>query len=350
VKVVRYQWQPTSAEIARAAGVAVDEVIRFDQNTSPFGTEWARQVVASGAASLNDYPAADYRTLREAAAAAWGLQPQQVVPGAGVDELVILCARAFLTARDRAIAPGPTYSLYQIATVQIGAGYEEIPAAAPDFALPLDEVVGAARDAALVWLCAPNNPTGQPISADAVAAVVAACDGLVVIDAAYAEFSGDDWAPWIDRHDNVIVLRTLSKAYGLAAARVGLAMAHPAIIDAIDAIRPPGSVTRLSTDLAIDALRSQDRMRHTVDAIVTERAALAERLAGLGLRVLPSSTNFLLCEVGPEAHQVADSLMRRALVVRTFAAGGPLGDYLRFTVRTAPEHDRLVDTLEQILP
>ncbi|MGD2052244.1 MAG: aminotransferase class I/II-fold pyridoxal phosphate-dependent enzyme, partial [Acidimicrobiia bacterium] len=274
----------------------------------------------------------------------------QIVPGAGVDELIILCARAFLTARDRAVAPAPTYSLYRIATAQSGASYEEVSTEAPDFALPVDDVVAAARNADLVWLCAPNNPTGQRIPAEDVAAVVAACDGLVVIDAAYAEFSGDDWAPWIDRHDNVIVLRTLSKAYALAGARVGLAMAHPAIIDALDAIRPPGSLSRLSVDLAVDALTNQDRMRRTVDAIVTERAVLADRLAGLGLRVVPSVTNFLLCEIGPEAHQVADSLMRRALVARTYAAGGPLGDYLRFTVRTAPEHDRLVDTLEQILP
>ncbi len=350
MNVTRYQWQPTTAEIARAAGVETHEVIRFDQNTSPFGTEWAREVVAAGVATLNEYPAADYRPLREAAATAWGLRPEQIVPGAGVDELVILCARAFLTARGRAVAPVPTYSLYEIATAQVGAIFVPVAAPAPDFTFPVEDVVAAARDADLVWLCAPNNPTGQRIPADAVAAVVAACDGLVVIDAAYAEFSGDDWAPWVDRHDNVIVLRTLSKAYGLAAARVGLAMAHPAIIDALDGVRPPGSVSGLSARLAENALGAPDRMRRTVAAIVAERASLAERLAGLGLRVLPSAANFLLCEVGLEAHQVADSLQRRALVVRTYPSDGPLADYLRFTVRTAPEHDRLVDTLEQILP
>ncbi len=350
MSVTRYQWQPTTADIARAAGVEVSEVIRFDQNTSPFGTEWAREVVAAGVAALNEYPAADYRPLREAAAAACGLAPEQIVPGAGVDELVILCARAFLSPGSRAVAPVPTYSLYEIATAQVGAAFVPVAAAAPGFAFPADDIVAAARDADLVWLCAPNNPTGEQIRPDAVAAVVAACGGLVVIDAAYAEFAGDDWSPWIDRHDNVIVLRTLSKAYGLAAARVGLAMAHPAIIDILDGIRPPGSVSRLSAELAVDALGSPERMRRTVEAIVTERAVLADRLDALGLRVLPSAANFLLCEVGPEAHQVADALMRRALVVRTYPAGGPLADYLRFTVRTAPEHDRLVDTLEQILP
>jgi len=345
----RYQWQPNTADIARSAGVDVSEVIRFDQNSSPFDTEWARDVVAASAGMLNEYPAADYRPLREAAARRFGLAPEQVVPGAGVDELVILCARAFLSPGGRAAAPAPTYTLYEIATRQVGAQYVPVPAASPDFAFPADDVIDAARDADLVWLCVPNNPTGSLVSPESVTAIVAACDGVVVLDAAYAEFAGEDWTPWVDRHHNVIVLKTLSKAFGLAAARVGLAMAHASLIDVLDGIRPPGSVSRLSAELAVAALDAPDRMRRTVDAIGAERAVLAERLAALGLRVLPSAANFLLCEVGPHAHRVADDLRQRALVVRTYPETGPLGEYLRFTVRTAPEHDRLIDTLEQIL-
>lgn len=350
MKIPRYKWQPTTAEIAARAGIGVADVIRFDHNTSPFATDWAANAIRSLTPNLNEYPGADYRAVRAAAAKFTGVDPDRIVPGAGADELILLAARAFLQPGDTALLVAPTYPLYEIATRQVGAGLSPVVATAPTFDFPADAVIGAAPDAALVWLCAPNNPTGNLIDDATVDAVIDATDGIVVVDAAYAEFAGGTWSDRVERHDNLVVLRTLSKAFGIAGARVGYAMAHPDLIDAIDGIRPPGSISSLSVALGVATLENPARMRENVATLVAARAALAERLRRLDLRVLPSATNFLLSEVGPAAHRVATDLMAEGLVVRKFPQGSPLEEYLRFTVRSPVAHDRLISSLERHLP
>ena len=345
----RYKWQPTTADIAAAAGIPVAEVVRFDHNTSPFATPWAQEILAAVAPGLNEYPGADYRPIREAVARSTGVPADHVAVGAGVDELLLLVGRAFLDPSRRAVAITPTYPLYKIATLQAGAQLMEVPTAAPDFAFPADEMIDAARDADVTWVCVPNNPTGDRIDDDVITALIAATDGIVVIDAAYAEFAGDDWAAWVERHHNVLALHTLSKGYGVAGIRVGFALGHPDLIDAIDGVRPPGSISSLSAEVAIAALDSPDRMRRQVDAVTGERERLALRLAETRMRVLPSQTNFLLCEVGPEARRIGEALMGKGLVVRMYPEDGPLADYLRFTVRSPEDDERLLIALEEEL-
>lgn len=343
----RYRWQPTTAEIAAAAGISVADVVRFDHNTSPFPTDWAVDLAAAAARSLNEYPGASYRPIREAVAVRTGLAVEQVAVGAGVDELILLSGRAFLAPGTRAVAITPTYPLYEIATRQVGGELTRLPAAPPDFVFPIDQVIAAARNAVVTWLCVPDNPTGSRVEDEQIAAVIAATDGLVVLDAAYAEFSDDAWTEWVDRHRNLLVLHTLSKAYGVGGIRVGYGLGHPDLIDAIDAVRPPGSIASISVEVAVAALASPERMRTHVAAIGAERSRLGGELSRLGFRVLPSHTNFLLCEVGTEAGRLADTLMQRGLVVRKYGDGGPLDRYLRFTVRSREQDDRLIAALEQ---
>lgn len=345
----RYRWQPTTAEIAVAAGIAPGEVVRFDHNTSPFPTDWAAAVVTQAARTLNEYPGASYLPIREAAAAHTGSTSDRIAIGAGVDELLLLVGRAFLGRGKRAVAVTPTYPLYEIATVQAGATFTAMPASAPDFTFPADAVTAAARGADVTWLCVPDNPTGARLDDETIAAIVDATDGLVVLDAAYAEFSGDRWAPWIERSPNLLVLHTLSKAFGLGGIRVGYGLGRPEVVDAIDAVRPPGSISSISVDVAVAALGTPERMRAQVAALNEERGRLARSLADLGLRVLPSQTNFVLCEVGDAARRFAEALMRRGLVVRRYADDGPLCGYLRFTVRSRAEDDRLIAALEEEL-
>jgi histidinol-phosphate aminotransferase len=344
-----YQWQPTTAEIAAAAGIPEDQVERFDHNTSPLPTPWAADVVAAASGGLNEYPGASYRPLRQAVATAVGSDPERVAVGAGADELILLAARAFLAPSAAAVAATPTYTLYRIATAQVRARFVAVAAAPPDFAFPAAGVIDAARDADLTWMCIPANPVGNRPSPDEIEAVIAATDGVVVIDAAYAEFAGDSWRTAAERCHNLLVLHTLSKAYGIGGARVGYGLGHPDLVSAIDAVRPPGSLSTLSVELAIAALAAPDRMRDTVASLSEGRAALAPRLAALGFRVLPSQANFLLCEVGPAAHRLQAKLMEEGLVVRKFPADGPLAEYLRFTIRSPHAHDRLIDALERSL-
>lgn len=336
----RYVWQPTSAEIAQRFDLAPDRIIRFDQNTSPYRTDWASQVAAGSLTGLNEYPAASYRPLREAAARYAGVEATEVVPGAGVDELILLAARALLSPGDRAVGFTPTYPLYRIATEQRGAMFSESPISAPE----PDE------SAALTWLCVPNNPTGERIGDAEIIRILDSSPGIVVLDGAYAEFTGDRWGSWIGRYERLLVLQTLSKGFGLAGARVGYAIGNPSLIDAIDRVRPPGSISTVSATLAIAALSNPRRMRRMVDNIITERERLSGMLGALRFDVRPSAANFLLAHVGPDAAVLAAGLMSEGLVVREFPHIPELRHYLRFTVRTGADNDRLIETIERIRP
>ena len=350
MSVPRYQWQPMTEAIARRLGISPRDVVRFDHNTSPFPTDWAPGLIAESARHLNEYPGADYLSIREAAAKYCGVEPENVVPGAGVDELILLAARAFLEGGHVAAMPTPTYPLYRIATLQQHARVMDLPLFAPDFAFPADALNRAARDADLLWLCTPNNPTGNRIDDGVLAATIRAGRGVVVLDAAYAEIAGDEWGSWVSRFPNLVVMHTMSKGFGLAGARVGFALASPQLIDAFDAVRPPGSISSLSVQLAVAALDEPGRMQRRVARLVRERGRLADRLSGLGLDVVPSEANFLLCRVGPASDAVAGALMDEGLVVRRFPVDSPLDDYLRFTVRSPEEDDRLLEALWRVLP
>lgn len=345
----RYQWQPTTAEIAERYGLAEEDVIRFDHNTSPFPSDWAPSIIAPMARRLNDYPGASYSGIRGAAGRYLGVDPDMVVPGAGVDELIGLVAKAFLKSNQRATAVTPTYPLYQIVSLQqqcefIGVLYE------PGFVFPTGAFGEAAQTSDVTWLCVPNNPTGDRVDDETIASIIDQAKGLVVIDAAYSEFAGDVWAPWVERYDDLIVMHTMSKAFGLAGLRVGYSISSPKVADRLDAVRPPGSISSMSAELATIALGEPQRMHRLVERLAKEKVRMADALTQLGIGPRPSETNFLLSDVGPQSSVVAEQLMSLGLVVREFPDDHPLANFLRFTVRTPNENDRLVDALWRQLP
>lgn len=303
-------------------------------------------MAAKASESVNEYPAADYWDLRTAIAAYTGVSVEQVVPGAGADELIRLCAQAFLPAdQGVAISATPTYPMYAVASGQRGVELTKIPRPAPDFVIPANAMVKAAASADLVWLCQPNNPIGRRDSDEHLSAIMEAAAGIVVLDAAYAEYSSDNWSRWLGRYDNLIVLGTMSKAFGLAGIRVGYATAGPELAARLRAVRPPGSISGISAALALRALEDVASAEERVRAVVAEKDHLNKALADFGWRVVPSSTNFLAAEVGPAAHEIEAELMGDGLVVRKFGADGPLADYLRFTIRSPEQNGRLIDAL-----
>ncbi len=343
-----YQWQPSTAEIAGRAGLDPGEVIRFDHNTSPRRPPWVDGAAAGSLRQVNEYPAADYMPLRDAAASVWGVDSDRIVPGAGVDELILLLAKAFVTPGSRVVTDTPTYPLYRIATLQFGGNLVEV-LRDRDLEYPVDRMISAARGAELTWLCVPHNPVGDRLGDDALEAIITAAGGLVVVDAAYAEFAGDRWGEWVDRHESLVVLHTMSKAYGLAGIRVGYSVSSPAVAQALHRVRPPGSVSSTSQALAVAALCDPGWLGENVAAVVADREDLAASLAGIGLAVLPSATNFVLTRVGPQARPLMQRLIGRGLVVRAFPSEGPLAEYLRFTVRTPRDHARLVSAIQEEL-
>jgi histidinol-phosphate aminotransferase len=340
-------WQPSTAEIAVRAGIDAADVIRADQNTSPFTPPWAGDVAQQAAATVSEYPAARYEELRAALAAYLGAGPDMIVPGAGADELILLAARAFLRPGSFAVAESPTYAMYRIATFQQSAGYEEVPRALPEAAFPASLLADAARGASVTWLCIPHNQLGDRAPGVDVDRVVAATAGVTVVDAAYAAFAGDTWTEYVAAGRDVVVLGTLSKAFALAGARVGYALASPELADALEALRPPGSVSSISVALALRSLSEIDWMEEHVARIAQLRTALTAGLRDLGLQPRDSTTNFVLVEIGGAAPDVTGALMRRGIVARSFGVHHPLSGHLRFTVRRADQQERMLEALHQ---
>lgn len=359
-----YAWEATDEAIAARYGVAPEEIVRFDLNTSPLTPAYVGEVLAAGRfeTPLAEYPPGDYGQLVAAAAEAYGVAPEEIVPGAGADEVLDLCARAFLPPGGSAVVAAPSYAMYRVITEQRPARLRTVPRLGPaeGDALDLPAVRAAAREADLVWLCNPNNPTGQAEPAGAIEALL---DGLaadaaagrrlppaVVLDEAYAEFVGASLLGLRERYPRLIVVRTASKAYGLAGFRVGFGIGAGETIARLAVYRPPGSISTVSATVVAEGLRRAELMRANVAAIVAERGRLAAGLEAAGWSVGPSVTNFLAVDFGSadRAGRAAEALLRRGLVPRTFGAGHPFAGHLRLTVRTPADDDRLIAAAAEI--
>jgi histidinol-phosphate aminotransferase len=359
-----YSWEATDEEVAARYGVPIASVLRFDLNTSPTPPEVAGRILAGGAfdAPLSEYPPSDYRRLVETAARVYGVGTDELLVGAGADEILDLVGKAFLPPGGSAVIPAPTYAMYRVVTEQRGARAVIVPRLGPDAGWALDEpaVRNGAVTANLVWLCSPNNPTALPEPEGAIARLLAGiaedavADGrspaIVALDEAYAEFVDRSLVDLRLVHPNLVVVRTASKAYGLAGLRVGFAIARPETIARIAPYRPPGSVSTVSVTVVAEALADPAGMQANVARVDAERDRLAAALRDAGWNPGPSVTNFLLVDLGsPErAASVATELLRRGLVPRTFPAGHPLAHALRLTIRDRAGNDRLIAAAQEI--
>jgi histidinol-phosphate aminotransferase len=359
-----YSWEATDEEVASRYGVPVEDVIRFDLNTSPTPPALVGDLLAAGRfeAPLSEYPPTDYRRLVEAAAKAYGVGTDELLVGAGADEILDLMGKTFLPTGGRAVLPTPTYAMYRVVTEQRGATAVVVPRLGPDagYALDLPATRAAAADADLVWLCSPNNPTALAEPDGAIAQLLvgiaedAAAAGrarpVVVLDEAYSEFVRQSLVGLRFEHPNLVVVRTASKGYALAGLRVGFAVARPETIASIAPYRPPGSVSTISVSVVTAALSDPTALAENVARVDQERDRLAGELRRVGWSVGPSVTNFLLVDLGtPErAESIATALLRRGLVPRTFPAGHPLAHCLRLTIRDRAGNELLATAAREI--
>jgi len=219
----------------------------------------------------------------------------------------------------------------------------------------LPRVVDQLTNSSVVWLCSPNNPTGAPEPAESVAAILDAAVAmpkppLVVVDEAYFEYAGVTVIQWRDKYPNLLAVRTVSKAFALAGARVGYAVGARSVIERLERIRPPGSISTPSAQLATHALRNPNYAMENVRVLSNERDWLASQLAASGWTSSPSVTNFLLVRIGDhlEAERAADALLHAGIVPRTFGPANPLRGHLRLTVRTRSENERLLQAVRSM--
>ena len=301
----------------------------------------------------NRYPEPQPQALLDTLAALYGVRSEQVLVGRGSDEAIDLLVRAFCRAGEDAIAiQPPTFGMYAVSARVQNAGVVEVPLGA-NFSIDVDAVLAALTPAVkLVFVCTPNNPTGQLVSRASIERLAQALAGraLLVVDEAYIEFADAlSTASLIDRYDNLAVLRTLSKAWALAGARVGTLLANEEVIALLRRIMTPYPLPRPCAALALEALSAEGQIqaREHIAVIREQRQRMTDALAALpGVRqVLPSQANFLAVRF-EDANAVYQGLLDAGIVVRDVRRYPQLGDALRITIGSPQENDRVLALLK----
>jgi histidinol-phosphate aminotransferase len=341
---------------AEVAGMA--RAVKLSANESPLGPS-PRAIAALQAAApeAHRYPDGGAERLRRTIGARFDLDPDRIVCGAGSDELIQLLMRAYAGPGDEVLYSAHGFLMFKLSALGVGA----TPVAAPERALTTDVDALLARLSSrtrLVFIANPNNPTGSYLDADELARLHAGLpdDVLLVIDAAYAEYvRRNDYAAGIDlvdRVENVVMTRTFSKLFGLAALRLGWLYAKPPIVDVLHRIRGPfnvGTPAQVAGIAALEDLEHQERARIHNDRWLPW---LAEHLAGLGLEVHPSAANFILIGfercVERSASAASAWLEQRGILARPMAAYG-LPDCLRLSVGLEDENRAAIEALEEFL-
>jgi len=341
------------AETARELGLAQADILKLASNENPLGSSPKAIAALRGAlGELAWYPDGSGHDLKAAISAKLGVQPSNIVLGNGSNDVLELVARAFLTASDSAVYSRHAFMVYPLVVQAIGAKHLEIPAR--DYGHDLEAMAAAVRaDTKIVFLANPNNPTGTFLAWDAVRAFVERMPPtvLVVLDEAYGEYLSPERqspsAGWIGRYPNLVVSRTLSKAYGLAGLRVGFGLAHPEVAELMNRVRQPFNVNHLAMVAACAALGDEAFIAESRRVNAAGLLQLAEGFRRLGLDHIPSSGNFVAVRVG-DAARVYASLLRQGVIVRPIANYG-MPEYLRVTVGRPEQNERFLAALASSL-
>jgi len=295
---------------------------------------------------LRLYPSPTAAPARQAIARRFGVQPEQVALGNGGDELIEMCFRAFAGAGDRVAYSTPTYPLLE----PLCRIHEATPAPQPAYEGWTWNDAFAYDPAPLKFIVNPNSPTGTWADEQAVDRVVEVSRGVVVLDEAYVDFAPAGCIGLLPRHRNLLILRTFSKSYALAGMRIGFAIGSPELIADLDAVKDSYNVNRLAIAAAVAAVEDEEHHRGIVEHVVAERARLAEQLGGLGFEISPSQANFVFVKPpsGRNGAAVADALREQRILVRRYDLD-PIAGWLRITIGTREQHDRLLQALKEIL-
>lgn len=317
--------------------------IFLDANENAFGSP--------AGPGYNRYPDPLQRELKERIAAMRDVRPENIFIGNGSDEAIDLLFRIFCEpGRDECIICPPTYGMYRVSADINDVAVKEVPLR-EDFSLDAENVLRSlGRQTKIVFICSPNNPTGNVMDREVIMRIAQNFGGIVVVDEAYAEFTNaESLVPSIASHPNIVVLRTFSKAWGMAGLRVGMAFADDAIIELMNRVKPPYNVSGIAQRAVLEGLRSDKQIDQWIEQAISERERLAKELSGLAMveTVYPSDANFLLVKTS-DATEIYKELIRTGIVVRDRSRVLLCEGCLRITVGTPEENDRLLKSLRSI--
>ena len=317
------------------------DLVKLNTNENPYppapGVFDALRALDTDA--LRRYSDPLWTDVRAAAAQVFDLTPEHIAVGNGSDELLKMALGAFVDADDTVVYPDVTYSLYDTLVELHGAQVTRVPLTEEmDMPAALADTPGK-----LLFLCHPNSPTGMGVAPALVDDIVERFPGLVVIDEAYADFADVNYAALAGQRDNVLVLRTVSKAYSLAGMRIGVALGHPEVIRDLETVKDSYNLSVAAQRVAVAALTDQHHKRRNCTHIRETRERMRGRLRGLGVHVYPSQANFVLARLDTpgQARELAAHLRGHGLLVRYFEKPR-LEDCLRISVGTDAQVDRLL--------
>ena len=325
--------------------------VKLNQNENPFELpqgvkeEVLRRV---GAQRWSRYPAfvPAAQTAEVARFAGW--TPEGVLLGNGSNDLLQILFTCAAGPGRSVVLSQPTFTLYRLLAETLGAEVRDVPMTS-SFGFDVDGVITAARGAAMVVLCSPNNPTGTQLARRDLERILASTDGLVVIDEAYVHFAGDTVVPLLERNERLVVLQTFSKAMGAAGLRFGYALLAPSLAREVAKAKLPYAVNIFTLTAAEVFMERWDSLKSWIDVIVAERERVFRALAGLeGVRVHPSRANFLLFEtLRKTPAEVFTALLEKGILIRDVSRYPMLGRGLRVSVGTPAENTEFLDALRE---
>ncbi|MAP95258.1 MAG: histidinol-phosphate transaminase [Ponticaulis sp.] len=339
-------------------GLSSESGYKLSSNENPLGySPLVREAVEGHLDHLETYPDGGANQLRDAIAERYGLDPSRIVCGSGSDEIFQLLARAYLAPGDEIIQSQYGFLVYRLVAQQSGA--ETITVPDKDFTADVDGMLAAVTEKTkIVFLANPNNPTGTYLPFDEVRRLHAGLpeNVLLVLDAAYAEYvRANDYSSGLEMagsYENVLMTRTFSKIYGLAALRLGWAYGPSAVVDAINRVRGPFNVNSLAQIAGIAAMKDDAFTDKSVEFNKRELARLTEAVSATGLKVIPSVANFLLIEFPAEgvysAEKAEATLRQNGLIVRDVKAYG-LPNHLRISVGVKQANDQIISVLGEFM-
>ncbi len=340
-------------ELARQMNLDPAKIVKLASNENPNGpSPHVAAAIAAAAADLTRYPDGAGFALKAAIAKKFNIDPAGIVLGNGSNDTLELAASAYLNGNTSAVYSQHAFVVYMLAAQARGARHIEVPAL--NYGANLDAMAAAIEsDTTVVFLANPNNPTGTFVPSAQIESFIqkVAPKVLIVLDEAYTEFLPPelqaDTLSWPAKYPNVMVSRTLSKAYGLAGLRVGFAVTSPAVADILNRVRQPFNVNSLAQAAAIAALADDDYLARSAQVNTQGMAQLTAAFAKLGLPFIPSRGNFVCVEVG-DAARVNTELLKRGVIVRPVANYG-LPKHLRVSIGTGAENDAFLRALAEIL-
>jgi histidinol-phosphate aminotransferase len=346
-----YQPGKPIEEVKRELGLK--EVIKLASNENPFGSsEQAKLAIQNELANISIYPDGGSVQLTAAVADYLQVNPNQIIFGAGSDEVILMLARAYLSPGDETIMADETFPQYKHNAEIEGATVIEVPLKEGTHDLPaiLAKVTDQTK---IIWICNPNNPSGTIVRQDELAAFVREVPKHVIIalDEAYYEYVTDEAYPdslaLLRGNNNVIVLRTFSKIYGLASLRIGYGVGHPDVIRSINQVREPFNTTRFAQAAAEASIKDLDFMNSCKQRNAEGRTYLAEQFDRLGLHHFEAHGNFVMFDAKLPSQQAFDGLLRRGIISRARWQYYPT--HIRITVGSQEQNEAFIKALEEVL-